>query len=79
MLLDATGIDNSHYTKSWLNKHATEISYAKETVAIDPDAIQSAEMKKAASQPVVGSSYVALDLNAKVDTSTNLDNDNTMC
>lgn len=74
---DATGIDNSHYTKSWLNKHATEISYAKETVAIDPDAIQSAEMKKAASQPVVGSSYVALDLNAKVDTSTNLDNDNT--
>ncbi|KAK1399749.1 hypothetical protein POM88_009612 [Heracleum sosnowskyi] len=74
---EGKGIDNSHYTKSWINKHATEISYAKETATINPDGSQSAELKKVASQPVVGSSYVSLDLNAKVDMTTNLNNDNT--
>lgn len=75
MLFDTTGIDSHHHTKSWINKHATETSYAEKTVTINPDAIQSAEIEKDISQPDVGSSYVALDLNAKIDMITNLDND----
>ncbi|XP_074368587.1 uncharacterized protein LOC141708726 isoform X2 [Apium graveolens] len=77
-VIRSEGIDNSHYTKSWINsRQATEISYTKEIVTKNPNANQSAELKKVTSQPVVGSSYVALDLNAKVDTTTGLDNDNT--
>ncbi|KAL1816271.1 uncharacterized protein LOC108221050 [Daucus carota subsp. sativus] len=72
------GVDNTSYTKSWINRHATEISYDKGNVTMNPDAIQLTEMTKGTSQPIVGSSTTALDLNAKVDM-TNLDNDNTPC